>query len=149
MEASIDDEKLAKPERGLSVLIAEDNEINALLMRSLLNKLGHQPVIATDGRQAIESWVAAQTAGAPYDLVLMDLQMPHIDGLEATKVIRAREAARGLCRTPILALTANTQSEDRDACLKAGMDDFLVKPLDRHKLNAALAAYTPMSHVPA
>jgi PAS domain S-box-containing protein len=149
IDAGVGHEQQKVTERGLSVLIAEDNEINALLMRSLLTKLGHQPVIATDGRLAIESWVAADIAGAPYDLVLMDLQMPHIDGLEATKMIRDREASRGLRRTPILALSANTQSADRDACLKAGMDDFLVKPLDRDKLDAALATYASMTGVPA
>jgi CheY-like chemotaxis protein len=126
--------------RGLSVLVAEDNEINALLIRSLLTKLGHRPVITTDGEAALESWVAADTAGAPYDLVLMDVQMPKLDGIETTKQIRAREAARSLRHTPIIALTANTLVDDRYACFEAGMDGFLVKPLDRDKLADALAS---------
>ena len=70
------------PSPGLSVLVAEDNEINALLMRSLLTRLGHHPVIATNGEAALESWLAARSAGTPYDLVLMDIQMPQLDGIE-------------------------------------------------------------------
>ena len=124
--------------RGFSVLVAEDNEINALLMRSLLTRLGHQAVITTNGEEALESWLAAKSAGAPYDLVLMDIQMPGLDGIEATKRIRSLEAAHGSKRTPILALTANTLVEDRYACFEAGMDGFLVKPLDREKLSEAL-----------
>jgi PAS domain S-box-containing protein len=125
--------------RGLSVLVAEDNEINALLMRSLLTRLGHQAVIATSGEEALESWLAAKSAGTPYDLVLMDIQMPGLDGIEATKRIRVHEAVGAGRRTPILALTANTLVEDRYACFEAGMDGFLVKPLDREKLAEALA----------
>ena len=125
--------------RGLSVLVAEDNEINALLMRSLLSKLGHQAIITTNGEEALESWLAAKSAGAPYDLVLMDIQMPGLDGIEATKRIRVNEGAASGRRTPILALTANTLVEDRYACFEAGMDGFLVKPLDRDKLTEALS----------
>ncbi|MBR0838148.1 response regulator [Bradyrhizobium manausense] len=124
---------------GLSILVAEDNEINALLMRSLLTKLGHRVVIAVHGEAALESWLAANSAGTPYDLVLMDIQMPQLDGIEAAKRIRAHEAATGRHHTPILALTANTLVEDRYACFEAGMNGFLVKPLDREKLDEALA----------
>ncbi|HET7885325.1 MAG TPA: response regulator [Bradyrhizobium sp.] len=124
---------------GLSVLVAEDNEINALLMRSLLTRLGHQVLITTNGEEALESWLAAKSAETPYDLVLMDIQMPGLDGIEATKRMRASEAAASGRRTPILALTANTLAEDRHACFAAGMDGFLVKPLDRDKLAEALA----------
>jgi len=132
----------ASPKR-LSILVAEDNEINALLMRSLLTKLGHQAVICTNGREALESWIAAETAGARYDVVLMDVQMPDMNGIEATRLIRTRESERGLSRTKILALTANTLIEDRYACFEAGMDGFLVKPLDRDKLAQALSDITP------
>jgi CheY-like chemotaxis protein len=135
--------------RGLSVLVAEDNEINALLMRSLLTRSGHQAVIATNGEAALESWLAAKSAGTPYDLVLMDIQMPDLDGIEATKRIRANEAAGAGRRTPILALTANTLVEDRYACFEAGMDGFLVKPLDREKLAEALAALGATPHLAA
>lgn len=138
-----------KSGKGLSILVAEDNEINALLMRSLLTRLGHHPVISVNGREAFESWLAADTAGAPYDLILMDVQMPELDGVAATKLIRAREAGRSTHRTKILALTANTLVEDRYACFEAGMDGFLIKPLDRDKLAEALEAITPSSHLAA
>jgi CheY-like chemotaxis protein len=130
----------ARPSGGLSILVAEDNEINALLTRALLLKLGHSPTVAGTGAAAVESWLAAREAGTPYDRVLMDLHMPGMDGLEATRRIRAIEAESNAPRTPILALTANALAEDRDACLDVGMDDFLVKPLDRETLAAALAA---------
>jgi len=125
---------------ALSILVAEDNEINALLIRSLLTRLGHRPVITTDGEQALESWLAADSAGTPYDVVLMDIQMPKLDGITAARRIRAHEAGRSPRRTTILALTANTLVDDRYACFEAGMDGFLIKPLDRDKLTDALAA---------
>ena len=137
------------PARGLLILVAEDNEINALLMRSLLTRLGHHAVITTNGEEALESWLAAKSAGAPYDLVLMDIQMPQLDGVETTKRIRSREAGQPGRRTPILALTANTLVEDRYACFEAGMDGFLIKPLDREKLADALAGLAASRHIAA
>jgi CheY-like chemotaxis protein len=137
------------PVRGLSILVAEDNEINALLMRSLLTRLGHHAVITTNGEEALESWLSAKSAGAPYDLVLMDIQMPQLDGIETTKQIRAREAGQPGRRTPILALTANTLVEDRYACFEAGMDGFLIKPLDREKLAEALTGLAASRHIAA
>jgi CheY-like chemotaxis protein len=137
------------PVRGLSILVAEDNEINALLMRSLLTRLGHHTVITTNGEEALESWLSAKSAGAPYDLVLMDIQMPQLDGIETTKRIRAREAGQSGRQTPILALTANTLVEDRYACFEAGMDGFLIKPLDRDKLAEALAGLAASRHIAA
>jgi PAS domain S-box-containing protein len=129
----------SRTDAGLSILIAEDNEINALLARALLLKLGHRPTMATNGTAAFDHWLAARAAGTPYDCVLMDLHMPGMDGLEATRHIRAVEADQHGARTPIVALTANASTEDRDACLSAGMDGFLIKPLDRERLAAALA----------
>ncbi len=128
------------PGKGLSILVAEDNDINALLARALLAKLGHRPAIASSGAAAIESWQAAQAAGTPYDLLLMDVHMPGIDGFEATARIRTAEAERGSARTRIIALTANASAEDREACLAAGMDGFVTKPLDREKLAEVLAS---------
>jgi signal transduction histidine kinase/CheY-like chemotaxis protein len=155
-DALLDPELLEEPEmpatataQRLSILVAEDNEINALLMRSLLSRLGHHAVITTDGEEALESWLSAESAGAPYDLVLMDIQMPKLDGIETTKQIRAREAGQRVRRTPILALTANTLVEDRYACFEAGMDGFLVKPLDREKLSDALTGLVASRHIAA
>jgi CheY-like chemotaxis protein len=96
-------------------------------------------VLATNGAQAVDSWLAARAAGEPYDLVLMDVHMPEVDGIAATRRIRAAEEAAGGARTPIVALTANAFSDDRDACLAAGMDAFLTKPLDRERLAELLA----------
>jgi PAS domain S-box-containing protein len=135
--------------KALSILVAEDNEINALLMRSLLTRLGHHAVIATNGAAALESWVAARSAGTPYDLVLMDIQMPELDGIEAAKRIRKIEAEQPGARTQILALTANTLVEDRYACFEAGMDGFLIKPLDREKLEEALSGLAATRHMAA
>ncbi|MGQ0681263.1 ATP-binding protein [Bradyrhizobium sp.] len=134
---------------GLAILVAEDNEINALLMRSLLGRLGHRAVITTNGEQALESWQAAKSAGTPYDLVLMDIQMPRLDGIETTRRLRNLEAGEPGRRTPILALTANTLVEDRYACFEAGMDGFLIKPLDREKLAEALANLAAGRHIAA
>ncbi|MGA9082661.1 MAG: ATP-binding protein [Pseudolabrys sp.] len=126
--------------KGLSILVAEDNEINALLARALLTRLGHRPTIASNGEAAVESWLAARAAGASYDLVLMDVQMPGMDGLEAARCIRAAEAQAGSKRTHMLALTANVQADDHEAALAAGLDGLLVKPLDRERLREALNA---------
>ncbi|WP_398470638.1 ATP-binding protein [Tardiphaga sp.] len=139
----------ALPLAGLSVLVAEDNEINALLMRSLLTRLGHRTVVTTIGEQALESWMASDAAGTPFDLVLMDIQMPKLDGIAAAKRIRALEAGQRVRRTPILALTANTLVEDRYACFEAGMDGFLLKPLDREKLEEALRHLAAGRHIAA
>jgi CheY-like chemotaxis protein len=139
---AVQDSESAAPAtaKGLSILVAEDNEINALLMRALLTKLGYRPTIAGNGEAAVESWAAARAAGQPYDLVLMDVQMPQMDGLEAARRIRAAESGDDEKRARILALTANAYPEDREAALAAGMDGFLVKPLDAERLREAIAA---------
>jgi PAS domain S-box-containing protein len=125
-------------QNGFSILVAEDNEINALLARALLVKLGHRPTMVGTGSAAIDCWLAARAAGMPFDRVLMDLHMPSMDGLEATRRLREIEAEEDIAPTPIIALTANASAEDRDACLAAGMDGFIVKPLDRDRLASAL-----------
>jgi signal transduction histidine kinase/DNA-binding response OmpR family regulator len=123
---------------ALAILVAEDNEINALLAQAMLGKLGHLPTVVTDGVSAVSAVATAQAIGAPYDLILMDLHLPGMDGLEATKQIRALgEEGRSI---PIIALTANAFAEDREACRAAGMDGFIVKPFDRERLEEAIAA---------
>jgi PAS domain S-box-containing protein len=151
LEPAIDtiETSAAPSAKGLSILVAEDNQINALLIRSLLGRLGHHAVITTNGAEALESWLSAKSADTPYDLVLMDIQMPQLNGIETTKRIRALEAGEPGSRTPILALTANTLVEDRYACFEAGMDGFLIKPLDREKLADALAGLVASRHIAA
>ncbi len=136
------DKPRTAPEKPLAVLVAEDNEINALLARALLTRLGHRPTIAGDGEAAVTAWVSARADGKPFDLVLMDVQMPGMDGLEAARRIRAAEADNGVAQRPtrMLALTANASEDDRAACLAAGMDGLLVKPLARERLIEAILA---------
>jgi len=117
--------------RSLRVLLAEDNDINALLATSLLKKQGHRVDHAKNGREAVEA--AIQVA---YDVILMDVHMPEVDGLNATRQIRRLEGANG--DVPIMALTANVMSEDKEKCFRAGMDAFLPKPLVAEELDAVL-----------
>jgi signal transduction histidine kinase/DNA-binding response OmpR family regulator len=125
------------------ILIAEDNEINALLTRALVEKMGHRATVAADGARAIDAWAAARSAGTPFDLILMDLHLPGLDGLAAATRIRVRETDSGGTPTVIVALTANASAADREACAAAGMDGFLVKPIDRARLAAVLAGQRP------
>ena len=119
------------------VLVAEDNRINQMVIRALLAKLGLTCEVAGDGQQVVDALLACADADRP-DLILMDLQMPVLDGYGATAKIRAWEAERGLPRMPIIALTADAFAEDRVRCISAGMDDFLSKPVDRETLAATL-----------
>jgi signal transduction histidine kinase/CheY-like chemotaxis protein len=130
---------LPESARPLAVLVAEDNEINALLAQAQLTRLGHRPRLVASGDAAVEACLAAVEAGEPYDLLLMDLHMPGGDGLEAVRRIRALEAQGRAPHLPVFALTANAFEEDREACLAAGMDGFLVKPLERAQLLDVLA----------
>jgi signal transduction histidine kinase/CheY-like chemotaxis protein len=123
---------------GLAILVAEDNEINALLARNLLTRLGHRPQMTTNGADAVAAFTTAQAAGTPFDLVLMDLCMPGIDGVEAAGRMRATERQAGASRVPIIALTADVLPGNREACLAAGMDGLLTKPLDRARLAVVL-----------
>ena len=125
----------ARPSANLTVLLAEDNPVNALLARTMLQRAGCTVVHATNGRLALEHLAA----GLAPDLAIMDVEMPEIDGLEATRRIRAREAELALPRLPILALTANARREDHAECLAAGMDGHLSKPFDRQDLDEAVA----------
>jgi len=114
------------------VLVVEDNEVNQRVIQRLLGKLGHHVDVAADGLEAVEA-----TARQPYDLVLMDLQMPGMDGLAATRAIREREQHAG-GHLPIVALTANAYADDRARCRDAGMDDFLAKPVTLAQVRVAL-----------
>jgi PAS domain S-box-containing protein len=125
-----------------SVLLVEDNDINALLARCLLEKAGCSVQHCVNGREAVEAFRRV-LAGAerPYDVVLMDAHMPVLDGLEATRAIKALYAASeggAAVAPPIVAVTANAFDEDRRHCLAAGMDDYLAKPFDREALNRVL-----------
>jgi CheY-like chemotaxis protein len=121
--------------KSLRVLVAEDNRVNQLVIRRMLEQLNHAVVICDDGRAA----VAAIQAERP-DLVLMDVQMPAMDGFVATAAIREGEAARPEGgRLPIIALTAFAIQGDRERCLAAGMDDYLAKPIRQEELAAVLA----------
>ncbi len=125
---------------ALDVLVAEDNDVNAMLTTVLLRRLGHRPEHVRDGAAAIRRLREAPKRNV--DIVLMDIQMPGLDGLEATRRLRAierREPARP--RIPVVALTANAFTEDRAACIEAGMDAVLTKPVDRDDLAACLAEY--------
>jgi PAS domain S-box-containing protein len=132
---------------GLNVLLAEDNAINVMLTRTLLTRIGHRVTTVGEGGGAVLAWSTAQETGKPFDLILMDVQMPGMDGLEATRRIRAREAEIRTAApetfrpVPIVALTANAYAEDRAACLAAGMDAILTKPLDRERLLDALTRH--------
>ena len=118
---------------ALRVLAAEDNPVNQLVLRTLLRQVGIEPLIVDDGAQVVEAW-----ARQGWDVVLMDLQMPVMDGLAATRAIRARETAAGLRRTPVIGLTANILPHQVDQMAAAGMDDHVGKPIDVARLFAAL-----------
>jgi PAS domain S-box-containing protein len=129
------------PNRKLRVLVAEDNRINVMLATALLGRLGHTVDTAGNGVEAL-----AALAARPYDIVLMDVHMPEMDGLEATRRIReAERQGRRTTRTPVVALTASTLEGDRQVCIDAGMDDFLSKPLDPEALKGVFDRYAPVA----
>ncbi len=119
--------------QALDILVAEDNLINRKLMDAMLRQMGHNPVFAENGEKAL-----AQRIHEDYHLILMDMQMPVMDGLTATRAIRDHEQRHAMTPVPIYALTANAMDSDRDACLVAGMDGFLAKPLRKAALQSAL-----------
>jgi signal transduction histidine kinase/CheY-like chemotaxis protein len=132
----------ASPARSLSILLAEDNPVNQKLAVRILEKRGHTVTVAPNGREAV-----ARAAAARYDVILMDVSMPEMDGLEATALIRRQQEQSGH-RVPIAAMTACAMAGDRERCFAAGMDTYVDKPVDRQKLIAAveaLAAGTPAS----
>lgn len=125
-----------QPLTGMRLLIAEDNEINMILAQRRLAHYGCIPATARDGREAFE--IVEQNH---FDAVLMDCQMPVLDGLQATAVIRAREKELKLPALPIIGLSANAGAEDRAISLAQGMDDYVIKPYSPLALNMALAKF--------
>ena len=121
----------------LRLLVAEDNAVNRQLALALLRRLGYDADVVENGREVLDALERER-----YDVVLMDVQMPELDGLEATRQIRERRGSSDAPR--IIAMTANAMEGDRDACLAAGMDDYLSKPIRPEELAAALAHAGPL-----
>lgn len=115
------------------VLVVDDNRVNQMVAARMLSSLGVEADVAGNGREALDA------LARPYDAVLMDCQVPELDGYEASREIRRREGTSR--RTPIIALTAHALAGDRERCLACGMDDFLTKPLQRTALVEALARH--------
>jgi CheY-like chemotaxis protein len=122
-------------DRPLRLLAAEDNQVNQLVLKTLLHQVGIAPVLVDDGRAAVDAWAAQY-----WDLILMDMQMPVMDGLTATRMIRDQEKRTGRPRTAIIALTANAMSHHIAEYKAAGMDEFVSKPIDLGKLIEAMTA---------
>ncbi len=123
--------------RSQSVLLIEDNEINQEVARTVLEQAGHRVQVAGDGAEGVHKWARGR-----FDCVLMDCLMPVMDGYEATREIRAREARRGAGHVRIISLTASNMAEDRARCLAAGMDDFLSKPFESASLLALVEGHS-------
>jgi signal transduction histidine kinase/CheY-like chemotaxis protein len=118
---------------GCEILVAEDNEVNQLVFRQILEQLGRDFQIVGDGRRAVEAWRRLSPR-----IILMDVSMPEMNGLEATSAIRVTEATEGRARTPIIGVTAHALKGDRERCLEAGMDDYLTKPVSPQRIAAKL-----------
>ena len=128
--AEVEDGRQALPvpimaQHKLRILLAEDHPVNQKLAVLLLSRLGHEVVVAQNGQEAVEMSLAE-----PFDLILMDMQMPVMGGIEATQAIRQREAAHAHHRMPIIAMTANAMQGDMERCLAAGMDGYVSKPIN-------------------
>jgi len=129
---------------GVRLLAAEDNPVNQLVLKTLLSQMGVEAVIVGDGVDAVAAWESED-----WDVILMDVQMPRMDGPTAVRFIRERELAQGRRRTPIVALTANAMTHQVNEYLAAGMDGFVAKPIEVERLFAALEAALSMSTIPA
>jgi len=125
-----------KEKKQLRILLAEDNAVNQRIACHVLEKQGHRVMVAADGRQALSA-----LDQAPFDVVLMDVQMPEMDGFETTGAIRARERGTGM-HLPIIAMTAHAMQGDRERCIAAGMDDYISKPLDIKELIELLGKFS-------
>ncbi len=115
------------------ILVAEDNPSNQKLISILLQKMGLEVVIAEDGRQAVDKAIEQ-----PYDLILMDMQMPTLNGYDATRELRNKG-----CKTPIIAVTANAMMGDEEKCIESGCDGYLSKPINLAELNDVVGKYIP------
>jgi signal transduction histidine kinase/DNA-binding response OmpR family regulator len=123
--------------RGLKILLAEDNAVNRMVATHMLQKMGHRITIAVNGYEALEKWKSH-----PFDVILMDIQMPEMDGFTATKKIRESEHGTAT-HVPIVAMTAHAMKGDRERCLAAGMDGYVPKPVNRAALEQAITAVAP------
>ena len=124
---------------ALRVLLAEDNPVNQKLAQKAIEKMGHQIVVVNNGAEAVRAY-----AENSFDLVLMDLRMPEMDGFAATSAIRRTETDTAT-RTPIVAITAHALEGDRERCLAAGMDDYISKPIDLRPLARLINGVAPLS----
>jgi two-component system, sensor histidine kinase and response regulator len=122
---------------ALNVLVAEDNQVNQLVMQRMLAKRGHIVTLAVNGKRAYEAAIVNQ-----FDLIFMDVQMPEMDGFEATAEIRRWELGRNL-HVPIIALTAHAMSGDQERCISAGMDGYMTKPVNPAELDEVLRKQSP------
>jgi CheY-like chemotaxis protein len=127
-----------RPQYEGRVLLAEDNETNQQVGLQMLRNFGLEPVVVQDGREAV---AAAQRT--KFDLILMDYHMPELDGCGAALAIRAHEQSEALARSPIVAVTASVLTDDKERCARAGMDDFLAKPIRKHTLAVVLDKWLP------
>lgn len=123
--------------KGLQVLVAEDNVVNQIVARRLLEKQGFRVEVVCNGKEALQALQRRR-----YDLVLMDVQMPEMDGVEATRAFRQTEQSSG-ARVPIVALTADQAPENRQRCLEAGMDGYILKPIDMKALHYLIEQLLP------
>jgi CheY-like chemotaxis protein len=115
--------------------VAEDNPVNQRLAERILQKMGHQVTLASSGTAAVAQWSSGE-----FDLIFMDVQMPEMDGFEATRAIRVRELTTG-GHVPIVAMTARAMLGDREACLEAGMDDYVSKPVSITAIGQSIARF--------
>ncbi|OOZ37228.1 hybrid sensor histidine kinase/response regulator [Solemya velesiana gill symbiont] len=134
VSSAVDEIPLAR-----KVLVVEDNPVNLGVARKLLQRLGIECSMAEDGKMALDAIEEDE-----FDLVLMDCQMPRMDGYEATRAVRLKEKTYGLARLPVVAMTANAMAGDKDKCLEAGMDDYIAKPLSPGSLRSTLRHWLPM-----
>ncbi|MDQ7077671.1 MAG: ATP-binding protein [Robiginitomaculum sp.] len=133
-----------KTKRALRILVAEDNPTNRMVIKAILSHAKADVTFVEDGQEAVKTWQAQ-----PFDLVLMDIQMPHMNGVEATQAIRQIEASEQMPKTPIVAVTANAMPHQRQEYLAAGMDDHVAKPIEPQRLYAAMKGALSNHNQPA